>query len=359
VKVIKTIVQEGAVQYTERIKTALSYAEESSKRARWIVFILQLAVVLVISSIWQQAEHNWVQKRLDAAQDLVRVLTCDPGAIYGENALHNSQKELPATVVLPSRIDAEYLDSRYYCSEITEEKQKIAARYHHDWGFSLPEAKKNVADLQQIMANRILGFTVPVLGIVFDIDDLSVISGFTFAILLSWFHFSLLRQHKNVRHVFDIARRADWSGKEPGNSLSATYYLLAMTQVLTIPPSTPKDLENPGFLIRISRLPSLIMWTAVIAQIIVVIDDCITMARGDNLNPFVSHFETSLAFLLLFYLIFRTYLCFKLMAETQDEWVAAYKDMRIPISARKGEAQVTQMGEDEAHGDSALHPTVG
>lgn len=335
------------MEYTERIKTALNYAEESSKRSRWIVFILQLAVILVVTSIWQQDERNWVQKRFDAAQALVRVLTCHPAAIYGEEAVQASQKALPANAVFPQRIDAEYADSRYYCSGITKEQEKIAKAYHDDWNFSLVEAKKNVADMQQIMSNRILGVSVPVLGLVFDINDLSVISGFTFAILLSWFHFSLLRQQKNVRHVFDIARRADWSGKETGNYLSAIYYLLAMTQVLTIPPSTPKDLEKPTLLTRISRLPSLIMWTAVIAQIIVVVDDYLTMARGDVLNKTVSHVETSLALLLLFYLMFRTYLCFKLMAETQAEWNQAYKDMRTPISIRRGEVKAQQAKDDE------------
>jgi hypothetical protein len=347
------------VQYTERIKTALNYAEESSKRSRWIVFILQLAVILVIASIWQQDERNWVQKRFDAAQYLVRVLTCNPSAIYNPEAVHASQAALPANVALPTRIDSEYLDSKYYCSEITKEQETIARQYHQDWHFSLTEAKKNVSDLQQIMANRVLGVTVPVLGIIFDINDLSVISGFTFAILLSWFHFSLLRQQKNVRHVFDIARRADWSGKETGNYLSATYYLLAMTQVLTIPPSTPRDLENPNILMRISRLPSLIMWTAVVAQIIVVVDDCITMARGDALSRTVSHVETSLAFVLLFYLMFRTYLCFKLMAETQAEWIQAYKDMRTPISVRRGEAKAQQARIDEGDGDATVQLANG
>lgn len=342
------------MQYTERIKTALNYAEESSKRSRWIVFIMQLAVILVIASIWQQDEHNWVQKRLDAAQNLVRVLTCNPSAIYGQEAVQASQKALPTNAVFPQRIDAEYADSKYYCSGITKEQEKSAQEYHKGWNFSLVEAKKNVADLQQIMVNRVLGVSVPVLGASFDINDLSVISGFTFAILLSWFHFSLLRQQKNVRHVFDIARRADWSGRETGNYLSATYYLLAMTQVLTIPPSTPKDLESPTFLTRISRLPSLIMWTAVIAQIIVVLDDFATMGRGDALSQRVSHVETSLALILLLYLIFRTYLCFRLMAETQAEWVQAYKDMRTPISVRRGEARAQQARVDEGYSEASV-----
>ena len=79
------------MQYTERVKIALNYAEESSKRSRWIVFMLQLTVIIVIASLWQEAESNWIQKRLNAAQDLVRVLSCAPEQIYGKDAVQRER----------------------------------------------------------------------------------------------------------------------------------------------------------------------------------------------------------------------------------------------------------------------------
>jgi len=57
---------------------------------------------------------------------------------------------------------------------------------------------------------------------------------------------------------------------------------------------------------------------------------------------------------LLLYLIFRTYLCFKLMAETQAEWIQAYKDMRTPISVRRGEAKAQQARDDEGYSDAPV-----
>ncbi len=56
----------------EPLKISLNYAEESSKRSRWIVFIMQLAVVLVIASVWAEDDSNWLQLRLNSAQSAVK-----------------------------------------------------------------------------------------------------------------------------------------------------------------------------------------------------------------------------------------------------------------------------------------------
>ena len=329
------------MQYTERIKLALTYAEESSKRARWIVFILQLAVIVVLASLWQQADSNWLQQRLYAAQDLVRVLSCQPDKVYGETVVNEAKKSMDRGPSLTLTGGAEYFDSKYSCAAVMKDDARIkrAYKYQKDWGFSLTEAKKNVSDLQQLMVNRVLGVSFPVLGVVFDVNDLSLLAGVTFVILLSWFHFALRRQNKNITHVFDIARKADLSGSEPDNCLSETYYLLAMTQVLTIPPAEEKDTQKPTFLMKMGRLSSLIMWTSVVAQALVLIDDGLTMARGNTLSPTVNYIESGLAALLWFYLIVRTNECYKIMATNQTVWNEAFRDAHISPADRRGAAE--------------------
>jgi len=348
------------MQYTERIKLALTYAEESSKRARWIVFVLQLAVIVVIASLWQQADSNWLQQRLYAAQDLVRVLNCRPSAIYGTTLvdqvnkgqinkdqpnkdqintaqINKDQISKPEVQAAAGHDDSDSLDTKYSCAAVLKDPARVerARKYQEDWGFSLAEARKNVADLQQLMVNRVLGISFPVLGVVFDVNDLSLLAAVTFAILLSWLHFAVQRQRKNVAHVFSIAEKADLSGNEAGNCLSATYYLLAMTQVLTIPPAEEREAGTPTLLKKISRLPSLIMWTAVIAEVMVLIDDGMTMARGSTLNSTVNYVESGLATLLLFYLIARTRACYRIMTDTQMVWNDAFRKARISPEERR------------------------
>ncbi len=225
---------------------------------------------------------------------------------------------------------------------LTAGERRQAIDYLKQWHFSLAQAKKNVADLQLMMANRVLGVTVPVLGVVFDINDLSIMAGVTFTILLSWFHFSLRRQHDNVKKVFELAGELD-SKSKPNNSsnLKMAYDLLAMTQVLTIPPGASAGSRNLSLQRRLLRLPNLIMWTAVVAQAIVLTDDIVTMKHGDDLGVIVSHAETAIASLLLAYMTYRTIQCFRLMSETYSEWLSAYQKV---YGAETRQADLSEQG---------------
>ncbi|MCU1283931.1 MAG: hypothetical protein JWO13_281 [Acidobacteriales bacterium] len=66
------------------------------------------------------------------------------------------------------------------------------------------------------------------------------------------------------------------------------------------------------------------MWTAVIAQCVVIVEDLRTMRSGDTLNATVSHTETTAACLLFIVMLYRTIACFKLMGETYSEWTTAF-----------------------------------
>lgn len=332
------------MRLADPVKIALTYAEESSKRGRWIVFIMQLAVVLVIASVWAEDDSNWLQLRLNAAQSAVRLLECDPRNAYPsakgykpDDILHDQPR--PA-----SHLTEEDWDKEFLCTKaLTATELSQGQKYLDQWHYSLAQAKKNVADLQQMMSNRVLGVTVPVLGIVFDINDLSLMAGVTFTILLSWFHFSLRRQHDNVKKVFELAEVADGPHPKTANSpsvLKIAYDLLSMSQVLTIPPGTSADSRNLSLKRRLLRLPNLIMWTAVIAQIVVVVDDLATMKHGDDLGVGVSHAETAIASCLLAYMVYRTIQCFRLMGETYFEWVTAYSKVY------KDETKVSDSGKD-------------
>ena len=317
------------MQYTERMKLALNYAEESSKRARWIIFMLQLAVVLVVASIWQQTDTNWTFSRLRAGQNLENLLICDPSSVYGADAVKHVNESLPSIKdATATPFTTEYLDSRYRCEVgLSPDEKKQALDYEsgpYGWHFSLPEAKKNVADLQQVVASRALGVYVPILGITFDVNDLDVLAGFTFVILLSWLHFALRRQKKNVHHVFNLAREAeDPEEKDRVKRLAITYNLLAMTQVLTVPPASRAELRVAAFK-RFIQPSNLILWTAVLAQLIMVIDDVQTSFGGEVLNKAVTWVETGLAAVLFIYVVIRTFLCSKTMRDTDAVWDAAF-----------------------------------
>ncbi|MCU1283932.1 MAG: hypothetical protein JWO13_282 [Acidobacteriales bacterium] len=232
---------------SEETKLAITYADEASKRCRWIIFLLQLGVVLVLASTWEQENLSWATLRLTTAQNAVWILTCEPQSVYSKGL---SPADLPVTESARGHNDAlDRRDFEYRCAQkLTKADHDSAVNYIRQWNFSLAEARKNEADLQQIMNTRVMAFTVPVLGIAFDINDLSLVSGLTFTFLLSWFQFSLRRQHDNIRQVFDFAAEL--------KELPVAYDLLAMTQVLTVPPSRINPPLPPTLARRLSAFPA-------------------------------------------------------------------------------------------------------
>ena len=74
---------------------------------------------------------------------------------------------------------------------------------------------------------------VPLLGVTFDVNDLGLIGGVTLVILLLTMRFVLSREGENLRLAF---REAASLGQ-----VEAFYRLLAMRQVLTVPPGTAID----------------------------------------------------------------------------------------------------------------------
>jgi hypothetical protein len=345
----------------DHIKLALNYAEESSKRARWIAFLIQIAAVLVLASVWLETPNDWATLRLEAAQFAVRYLECEPQARYPipirdsfpENAsepLKNLSTEIShKTNNGFAPLSREELDIAYNCqaNPLKPEEREEAKKYVSTWHLSLIQARKNVADLQQVMNARVLAVGVPVLGIVFDVNDLGLIAGITFSILLSWLFFTVRRQDKNVRHVFKMARESPIhiDGK---SMLETTYKLMRMTQVLSIPPGIERDSRDMTLIRQLTRVPNVILWTAVVAQGIVLVEDLATMDRANALHPFVGRAETAISAYLFSYILYRTIRCFQQMRNSTADWVKAWNDyqrdskLRVRLQKRKDKKVQTE-----------------
>jgi len=73
---------------------------------------------------------------------------------------------------------------------------------------------------------------VPFFAFAFDVNDLGLISGATFVLLLMLLRFWLLREIRNYEIVFEKVSKNQ-------EELSIVYDVLSMRQVLTVPPSGP------------------------------------------------------------------------------------------------------------------------
>jgi len=332
-------------EFPQRLTLALSYADESATRSRRIVLFIQIAAVLTMAAVWQGADHNWLQLRSNAAQAGVRLLTCEPKAAY--HGLAGSKNDADLLVRLsqtksPAAMNREELEDALDCAAhpLTSDERELAVGYFEDRSLRLAETKKYASDLAQLARSRTLGVTVPVLGTTIDVNELSLIGGITFCILMSWFYFALRRQKQDVSAVFAIARDCDSSEAECGKAgrgnhkaLHSAYGLLRMTQVLNVPPSEDPDDRNTHLLRSLTRLPNLILWTPVIAQFAVLVSDLQTLSVADYLNRLVNRGETALAAYLFIYILYKTVNCFVLLQETEQVWIRAWNDF-APESQR-------------------------
>src|SRR5437016_5000729 len=132
------------MEFPEPLKIGLSQTEDASKRCRWIIFIMQLTVVLVLSSLWLQEDSNWMQLRFNAAQAAVKLLSCEPQLAYPAGSGYPPQNTTATGAAIPAQISREEVDTQSICSKtprLTADEQKQALEYLGIWHYSLPQAQ--------------------------------------------------------------------------------------------------------------------------------------------------------------------------------------------------------------------------
>ncbi len=101
--------------------------------------------------------------------------------------------------------------------------------------------------LEQARTDYVRTVRIPILGIVFDVNDLGLFSGITLAMSLVLFRFSYDRERANLDLAFRRAERMD-SKTGDGRGLfhrAYCYDLLSMSQVAVVPPSRVQREKAP------------------------------------------------------------------------------------------------------------------
>ena len=146
-----------------------------------------------------------------------------------------------------------------------------------------PNVANNPADLEadrQVFYKSLMDsyvsntFTIKVLffGITFDVNDLGLIGGVSFIILLLLFRFSLGRELDNLVLSFEEAKK--------DKELPTFYNLLAMRQVLTVPPTAGRE-----SVALIMVIPKLLSFLPLIVLTVVIAHDFMTYDLGAAINP--------------------------------------------------------------------------
>jgi hypothetical protein len=266
----------------------------ASNRSRNVLLILSTASVLAFVGFWNSKPLSWMNSRIEVLSRDLEYLKGRKSIIEKEQALAKlkakcgdeekaQQSSTPAssnprssnrTTVKPV-VTVETPKANPDCSpdlmtrmqsEINKEQDFVingdkyaAARafyyqhYEQDSKPTLFEGPSTLAlddlllkteeSLRTTLRNRredVLSLHIPFFGISFDINDLSLVSGITFTIILIWLRLSLWTELNSTQQVFERVDVKDLK------EVKDYYEYLGTRQVFTIPLSFDEQLKKYG-----------------------------------------------------------------------------------------------------------------
>lgn len=218
------------------IQDYLEASSDASKRTRQITIILVVASVLVGAGLLNSLQSQWMRLRLGALQD-----------IHGQ---YTEAKLGP----FPKYIEGQ--DKEVFKKSVT-----IYEQSHKDL----------ITAVARAYVENAMVIRVPFFGFTFDVNDLGLLGGVGFLIILGCYRFCISREADNLRLAFREAKKL---GK-----LHELYPLLAMHQVFTVPPT--RFITRTRFLIF---APKLICWLPFIVHLAVSGHDVWTAWIGEALG---------------------------------------------------------------------------
>ena len=264
----------------------------ASNRSRNVLLILSTASVLAFVGFWNSKPLSWMNSRIDVLSRDLEYLKGRKSIIEKETALaklkakcSDEQKAGDASTSAPSspapsnrktikpvasvttpksnpdcspelmtRLESEIKDERDFV--INGDKYATARAYYHEDELndnSLFKGPSTLAlddlllkteeGLKTTLRNRrdnILSVRIPFFGISFDINDLSLVSGITFTIILIWLRLSLWTELNSTQQVFERVDVKDLK------EVKDYYEYLGTRQVFTIPLSFDEQLKKYG-----------------------------------------------------------------------------------------------------------------
>lgn len=196
--------------YQHEFDQHLSAFTTSSDRVRYILIVIVLSSIFVFTGVWNSNQDGWALSRLKYTR------------LALQYELWNGLPPQIGSIPLEKR--AEILNARKFI-----ERRDLTSRE--------ATIKMNEA-LQAYVINHIAAIQIPFLGVNIDVNDLGVIGGFGFVVIIMWLAFSLRRLHSNME--LSLTR---FNTIEHDVDRLFVYNAFVMSQVLNTPPT----LSRPVF----------------------------------------------------------------------------------------------------------------
>jgi hypothetical protein len=233
------------------IEDYLEATGEASARSRNMVLFVAVASILAFAGLLNSLQSQWMLGRVQKLNDE-----------KGDYAV--------------SKLGQYPAETGY---KRLEDYKKAIANYEYRY-------QQLCSAIERAYVENAMTIRVPVLGFAFDVNDLGLLSGLGFAIILSCYRFFLSREVDNLRVSFAEA-------EDGGTHILDEYYrLLAMRQVFTVPMG---EHVKRSFFLRV--VPKAIAWLPLTVLLAVIGNDLHTLWIARELGW--GHFVVNFAFTLL------------------------------------------------------------
>lgn len=267
------------MQSFRKIKTQeyVEFVNAASARVRYAAYVLAVTSLIVFSSFWNVHPGGWLSERLNLTRQLAQSYNKAPNGLTDSGL---------------------------------KEKAQLAKIPNGD------NARDRLTQLEKILYEQSYQAKIPFFGISYDINDLGMMGGFAFFIVLMILYFSLCRELANLRHAFKTA--------EARNELRDCFDLLSMGQVLTVPEGTGVN-SNP-FTRNLHR----VLYTLpFFIQGMIVINDLDTIQVGmaySKFNTLLTIASSSALYMVNTILIC---MCFYTSCQYDREWSQRARELRL------------------------------
>jgi len=271
------------------LKSYIEAFTVASNRARSASILIVIASVLVFSAIWNWSDLGWMDARLH----IMRV------------GLQGCRNEWKAAYLekLPPEQARWYERARHYLELRSVNPSDCDA------------IRSMVADLGKARLEENLLVHVPFFGVVIDVNDLGIIGGATFCILLLWLRSSLRRELGNLRLVFLAA---------PADQQQSAYDLVAMREVLYFPPIRGESAKHKD-----RRLIVFFYWVPAVLQAVTIITEIVMIRFGWTINRIDLAIDFAGGVIALSVIVRLTKGCVKLSTGIASLWVGKARELGI------------------------------
>ncbi|HEX8127839.1 MAG TPA: hypothetical protein VF527_01975 [Pyrinomonadaceae bacterium] len=295
------------------LKQYIKAATDATERSRRVLIILITASVLALVATWNSRSASWFSERY-------RVINAAATLLDEKSQLRPMND--PKIIALQQEGGNLYERAQQYLQYRQTPDRNILLK------------RLEALDLQRV--EHVSMVRMPFFGVGFDINDIGIFAGFTFAVVLLWFRFSLLREVNNLRLTFFEARSQDMekspSGGGGNKQLRFCYDMLAMRQVLTTPKMSPQN--NPTFFSSLRTLFWIIISKGLFllplaVQLLVMRNDRNSEHIGRMFSPYNTNLVNKASLVLLASIIVLTALCYHLVIKAHFTWKEAANELGL------------------------------